>query len=341
MLEILQQVGIPVAGMTARAAEKMAMTLLAVADVSASTNWAQAKGRAEGHRVGTKDAIRFSNLHFDENISLGSYDDVKRKDLLFPENANLVVATNTAGQYVAPNDPTRKYSLEANFAALVRAFGTAQWPTLLAAFTASQPSLAEELNRTRGLIRVPVTLPNGTALVFEPGEHNELQRAIIEQFLALYAPHCQVLYVGDAINKSLYRLDDKLTELGFRALEHEDLPDVVAYDVERDWIFIIEAVHSFGAIGEVRVRELKRLMAGCPKEVVYVTAFLTRKAFQAWAAKIAWETEVWIASDPEHLIHFNGDKFLGPYKPGVQSSHRTNEVAEPHPPLLPPTPLGF
>ena len=341
MLEILQAVGVPVEKMTPRAAEKMAMTMLAIAGVSASAGWARAKGQSDGHRVGTKDAIRFSNLHFGESISLGSYDDVKRKDLLYPENANLVVATNTAGLYVATNNPTRKYSLEATFAALVRAFGTEQWPILLAAFQHAQPSLAEELNRARGLVRVPVALPDGTALVFEPGEHNELQRAIIENFLAIYAPHCRVLYVGDAVNKSLYRRDNELTELGFRALDHEDLPDVVAYDAARDWIFIVEAVHSFGAISEVRVRELKRLMTGCTKEVVYVTAFLNRKAFQSWAAKIAWETEVWIASDPEHLIHYNGDKFLGPYKPGLQSSTRNNEVAEPQTPLLPPTPLGF
>lgn len=194
---------------------------------------------------------------------------------------------------------------------------------MLTDFKERQPSLAEELNRARGLVRVPVKLPGIKDLDFEPGEHNELQKAIIEEFLPIYAPHCRVLYVGDAINKSLHRLDSELLALGFGALEHEDLPDIVAHDTERDWVFIVEAVHSFGAISEIRIRELRRLLAGCQKDVVYVTAFLTRKAFQSWAAKIAWETEVWIASDPEHLIHFNGDKFLGPYKPGVQSSTRS------------------
>jgi hypothetical protein len=29
--------------------------------------------------------------------------------------------------------------------------------------------------------------------------------------------------------------------------------------------------------------------------------------------KISWETEVWVADSPTHMIHFNGERFLGPY----------------------------
>ena len=328
MTFILDSVGIPVERMTERGLEKMAMTMLTIADVSSMDGWADAKGLNEGHRMGTKDAIRFSNQHFVEKISLGSYDDVKRKDLLYPEHSNLVLATNPEFQFVATNNPTRKYSLENNFADLVRHFGRPEWPDVLEAFKRIQPSLKEELNEARGLVRVPVRLPTGEELIFEPGEHNQLQKAIIEEFLALYVPHCEVLYVGDAIDKALYRQDNRLNELGFKDLAHEDLPDVVVYDSVRDWIFIIEAVHSFGAISDMRMREIKSLMSGCNKDVVYVTAFLDRKAFQSWSAKIAWETEVWIANAPEHLIHYNGDKFLGPHKPGIQSTVRAAATQE-------------
>ena len=27
---------------------------------------------------------------------------------------------------------------------------------------------------------------------------------------------------------------------------------------------------------------------------------------------INWDTEVWIAELPEHMIHLNGDQFMGP-----------------------------
>lgn len=324
MLTILQAVGIPLEHLTKRRAEKVAMAMLAVADVAPHSDWTNAKGFDERHRMGTKDIIKFRNQYFGEDESLGSYDDVKRKDLLLPEQAYLVFPVNPAFAYVATNVPNRKYTLEATFAALLRTYGTSKWTEALAAFRAARPSLAEEWQRKRGLERVPITLPNGEALPpFEPGEHNQLQKAIIEDFLTIYVPHAQVLYIADARNKKGYRLDDELKKLGFAALAHEDLPDILAYDSVRKWIFVIEAVHSYGAISEARVNEIKRLMIGCTKPVVYVTAFLTRKAFQARAAQIAWETEVWIAANPEHLIHFNGDKFLGPYKPGLQSSIRS------------------
>lgn len=323
MLDILQAVGVPLAGLTPRRAEKMALALLAVADIAPPASWSAAKGLAEQHRVGTKDIIAFRNQHFGENESRGSYDDVKRKDLLLPEQAYLVLPVSPAFAYVATNDPTRKYTLEPAFAALIRAYQTSGWAAVLAQFTAAYASLSEKLNQARGLVRVPIILPDGTALpTFGPGEHNQLQKAIIEDFLGIYVPAGQVLYIGDAENKNLHRLDADLSALGIATPGHEDLPDIIVYDPVREWVFIIEAVHSFGAISQERMHEIKHLLRGCLKDIVYVTAFLTREAFRPWAARIAWETEVWIAADPEHMIHFNGDRFLGPYKPGLQAQHR-------------------
>jgi hypothetical protein len=37
-----------------------------------------------------------------------------------------------------------------------------------------------------------------------------------------------------------------------------------------------------------------------------------------YLGEIAWETEVWVADAPSHLIHFNGERFLGPYDGGRQ-----------------------
>lgn len=329
MTFILDSVGIPMEGLSARRKEKMAMVMLAIADVSSMGGWAAAKGMAERHGVGTKDAIRFYNRHFCEETSITSYDDVKRKDLVLPENADLVLPTTAKGQAIGTNTPTRKYCLEDHFAQVVRAFGTPQWEEALNQFKQLQPSLKEKLNTARGLERVPVKLPNGQTLVFSPGGHNQLQKAIVEYFLSYFVPQAEVLYIGDSVVRDLYRLDARLEDLGFTELAHGDLPDVVVYDPVRDCIFIIEAVHSVGIIHDMRIREIKRLMSGCSKDVVYVTAFPDRKAFQSNAGKIAWETEVWIADNPEHMIHYNGDKFLGPHKPGVQSTVRRGGSPEP------------
>ena len=149
---------------------------------------------------------------------------------------------------------------------------------------------------------------------FSVGQHNLLQKLIIEEFLPRYGQNCQVLYVGDTAKKMLHLDEEKLKALAFFELSHNELPDIVAYNPQKNWLYLIEAVHSSGSISEVRMLELKELVRPCKAELIYVTAFLNRVEFRKWATEIAWESEVWIADNPDHLIHFNGDKFLGPYR---------------------------
>jgi len=47
--------------------------------------------------------------------------------------------------------------------------------------------------------------------------------------------------------------------------------------------------------------------------LIYVTAFLTRGDMAKYVADISWETEVWVGEDGTHLVHFDGERFLGPY----------------------------
>ena len=107
-------------------------------------------------------------------------------------------------------------------------------------------SLKEELEKTRELQKIPVTLPNGKSLDLSFGEHNTLQKAIIEVFLPLFGFGAEVLYVGDTNNKFLYIEEEKLKELNFFTLEHEELPDVIAYSKEKNLLYLIEAYHSTG-----------------------------------------------------------------------------------------------
>lgn len=165
----------------------------------------------------------------------------------------------------------------------------------------------------RNLPRFPVILPGGRKLVFSPGKHNELQRAVIEQFLPIYGHGAEVLYVGDAADKFLCLETERLRALQFFEIAHGELPDIIAYSAQKNWLYLIEAVHSFGPISPVRLLELQNLTRNCTPEIVFVTAFLHRNTFRKFAPEIAWETEVWIAEAPEHLIHFDGHRFLGPY----------------------------
>lgn len=108
---------------------------------------------------------------------------------------------------------------------------------------------------------------------------------------------------------------EELEKLNFFELSHNELPDIIAFSKKNNWLYLIEAVHSSGPMSETRVLELKKMLKDCKAELIFVTSFLTRAQFKKWMLDVAWETEVWIADNPDHLVHFNGHKFLGAYKP--------------------------
>ncbi len=310
-IDILAFVGIPIANQTERGLEKMAMAFLAVAGVT--EKWLDAKGFEEQRTLRSRDILRFYNANFEENLSDSSYDDIRRKDLKLLVLADLVVKSAN-NPTAATNDGTRGYALEPSFLDLVKSYKTPEWQNKLIVYLSGKTSLKDQLERKRNIVKVPVTLPGGKQLEFSTGQHNLLQKLIIEEFLPRFGQNAQVLYVGDAENKMLHLDKETLTELDFFELSHDELPDIVAYNAQKNWLYLIEAVHSSGPINEIRMLELKELTKKCKAEIVYVTAFLNRLTFRKWASDIAWESEAWIADNPDHLIHFNGDKFLGPYK---------------------------
>lgn len=312
-LYILSKLGIPLETSTPRELEKMAMAFLAVANVKRTSDWPKTQLRTGADVLKSRDIIDFINKHFEESISRGSYDDIRRKDLKMPVVSGIVVASANKPD-AARNDPTRGYSISPEYIGIVRQFGQAGWEETVDEFMEGKPTLSDRLAADRNLNQVPISLPDGKTIQFSPGEHNLLQKAIIEQFLPRYGYGAQVLYVGDTEKKFLIRDEAALKELSFFELNRGELPDVVAYSKAKNWLYLIEAVHSSGPISPLRLLELQRLTKKCTADIVYVTAFLDRQTFRKFAPDVAWETEVWIADAPDHLIHFDGDKFLGPYK---------------------------
>lgn len=307
-LSILEAVGIPFEGLAARRRVKMAKAFLSVAGMKPGMAWTQARA---DNRLHSRDIIRWMNEYLEENISSGSYDDIRRKDLLLPVEAGIVL--KSAGKEgAATNDGTRTYALSLEMAELLHEYGTPKWSVKIANFLAGRETLAEQLKRSRIQKRLPVTIGD-VQLYFGPGEHNELQKAIIEDFLPRFGHLAEVLYVGDTEDKLLFLQEDRLRQLGFFELSHDKLPDVLAYSQQKNWLFLIEAVHSANPISELRKRTLEQLTEACTADIVYVSTFLDRITFRKFVREIAWETEVWIAEAPDHLIHFNGDKFLGPH----------------------------
>lgn len=310
MLDVLDQVGVPIVG-TDRRKEKMAMACLAVGGIR--TSFSEVKSSNDDRFLKTRDIINFENENYSESISPGSYDDIRRKDLVFPVEAGVII--NSADvETQAVNNPTRGYALAPHFAELLINYGKNNWSNALQIYRQHSIRLAEELKRKKEMERIPVTIAPGVELKLSSGEHNVLQKKIIEEFLPAFGMGAELLYIGDTENKYLFLQEDKLKEIGFFKIKHEELPDVVAYSKEKNILFMIEAVHSAGPMSEVRVRKLLRQLKKCQANIVFVTAFLDKKTFRKWVVDIAWETEVWIAEAPEHMIHFNGYKFLEMHK---------------------------
>jgi len=136
-------------------------------------------------------------------------------------------------------------------------------------------------------------------------------RAIIEDFTANFAPESVLVYVGDTGEKCGYFDAKLLSELDVDS--HGTMSDVILYDAGRNRLFLIEAVTSHGPVDAKRHAELSRLFATAKAGLVYVSAFQSRSVMARYLCEIAWETVAWAADSPSHLIHFNGERFLGPY----------------------------
>lgn len=216
-----------------------------------------------------------------------------------------------------PNRPTNSgktvYQIEPAALELFRSFGSLEWNGKLKSYLTARNRIRKELLRERKLSRIPVRLPSGKTVTISPGGQNPLIKTVIEEFCPRFTPAGTIVYIGDAENKFLHLEADYLQKLGVVIPAPAKMPDVVVHDTKRNWLLLIEAVTSAGPVDGKRRKELKELFAGCIGGLVFVTAFSTREVMRSFLTQISWETEVWVAEDPEHLIHFDGERFLGPY----------------------------
>jgi len=227
-----------------------------------------------------------------------------------------------AGQFGWPQSryPTRvtnsgknAYRLTDAALAVVRRYGSGPaYQAEVADFKKRFGELSAAYRSARELHRVPLVLPDGKEVLLSAGAHNVLQAAIIREFGPRFAPGARVLYLGDTADKHVIMEAASLAGMGVTLAEHDKLPDVILHDHNRGWLFLIEAVTSHGPVSPKRHRELEAVFGKCRLGRVYVTAFLNMAAYRKYRGEIAWETEVWLADNADHLIHFNGHRFLGP-----------------------------
>lgn len=212
------------------------------------------------------------------------------------------------------NSPDTVYQIAPEARDLLKTHGSRIWAGKLAAWQAARQSLSQRYAKTRDLERIPVRICRNKKIELSPGAHSRLIKAIIEDFAPRFAPDSTLIYVGDTGKKWGYFDEAALNAFGVGHIDaHGKMPDVVLHFPERSWLLLVESVTSHGPVDGKRHEELSALFKASTAGLVFVTAFPDKATYKKYAADIAWETEVWIADAPEHMIHFNGSRFIGPY----------------------------
>lgn len=240
-------------------------------------------------------------------VSLGNYDDFRDHGII-PLCDNGVAMRNTKVIAKNLNGKDTAYCITEEFLRLLRSYGTMDWADELSRFKNWQTT-----NISQREDSINVNPAGGAGFTLHNDPHNLIQKQVIEIMLEKFAPGSQLVYTGDTETRAKFFDADLAKRLDLMPLFKEKMPDVVAWYPVKEWLFIIEAVTSTGHIGPSKKEHLEALLGNRKSNTVFVTAFLNRAAFHRFSHDIAWETEVWIANEPNHMIHFNGDRFLGPH----------------------------
>jgi adenine-specific DNA-methyltransferase len=304
-LAVLRALGLPKGQLN----ERSALSLLALLDLKPRSRWQDASAPL----MGITPIMEFFLEHYGKRYKPNTRETVRRQTVHQFLEAGLVTI-NPDDPLRPTNSPRSVYQIEPRALKVLRSYGSASWERQLKSYLAAVGSLQSRYSREREMRRVPLTLAKGKTVTLSPGGQNVLIEKIVTEFCERFAPGGRVIYVGDTDEKFAHFDRTCLKRLGVEIEAHGKMPDVVVYDGRKKWLLLIEAVTSHGPVSPKRRGELRRLFEAAKPGLVFVTAFLDRRAMVKHLGEISWESEVWVADAPGHLIHFDGQRFLGPYE---------------------------
>lgn len=298
--EFLKEIGMP----RAQLSDICCLSLLALAGLKPEMKWNEAINKW----IRIHDIIAFVNEFYGKQYAENSRETFRKQAMHHFRTAALIEDNREA-----TNSPNYRYRLTEEVLQLLRNFGLQSWDENISKFMINHEKLIDTYESKKKMTMMPVHI-NDSDLKFSPGKHNQLQKAIIEEFAPRFAPGARCLYVGDTTKKDLVRNTDKLHQLGIEITLHGKMPDVILYRADKNWIYFIESVTSVGPISPKRIIEISEMTKKVTAGKIFVTAFPDFATYKRFSESLAWDTEAWIADRPEHMIHMNGDKFMGPRK---------------------------
>lgn len=296
--KFLQTIGMPQTQQT----DICCYTILALANIKPNMSWASTSN--EWLRI--HDIIQFVNTFYDMNYAENSRETFRKQAL---HNFRTAALIEDNGKVT--NSPNYRYRLTQEIVKILRSTETSDREVLIRQFLCHHEKLINLYASKKKMTMMPVNI-NGKNFQFSIGKHNKMQKAILEEFAPRFAPYSECLYIGDTIKKDLVKNVKKLKNLGFEITLHDKMPDVVLYREDQNWIYFIESVTSVGPMNPKRILEIAEMTKDVIAGKIFITAFPDFKTYKKFAEELAWETEVWIAEMPEHMIHLNGDRFMGP-----------------------------
>lgn len=277
-------------------------SLLALLSLGRTSDWSAATG--EWLRI--HDILAFLRTNYRVRYAENSRETFRKEALHHFRTAALIEDNG-----MATNSPNYRYRITVEALALFRTFGSDGWDACCTAFLKTHQALREIYASKKRVAKVSVRV-GGIDYLLSTGSHNLLQKAVIEEFAPRFARGAKCLYLGDSSKRDLIKDVPELTEIGFAITVHDKMPDVVLYVPDKKWLYFVECVTSVGPMSPARIIELKEMTKNVSAGKIFITAFPDFKTYKKFADQIAWETEVWISEMPDHMVHLNGDRFMGP-----------------------------
>ncbi len=303
-MEVLAALGMPRAQLN----ERSALTLLALLQLEPNGSWEE----LGNGMIGVTPIMDWCRDVYGKEYAPNTRETFRRQTLHQFVDAGMVLY-NPDQPDRAVNSPKACYQIAPEILEILKHFGDKSWDSSLSGYLKVRPTLIQKYAMEREMQMIPLTLPDGTKVKLSAGVHSQLIKDIVTEFGPRFVPGAEVIYLGDTGAKEDFFNKGRLEELGVAVNRKGKLPDAVLYWEEKDWLILVESVTSHGPVDGKRHGELSKLFESSKPGLVYVTAFPDRKIMTKYLADISWETEVWTADAPTHMIHFNGDRFLGPH----------------------------
>ena len=288
-----------------RSNERSAMTFLALADVRPGTEWTTATNQMYTTRQ-IMDWIRDQmGVSYAPNTR-----ETIRRFTLHQFIAGGIVQYNADDPNRPTNSPRNNYRIVPPLLPVIRAIDTPEYPVMLNAFRSGIKTWNQQVAEEREMNR----MPDGTDMTLSAGGQNVLIKKMVEEFCPRFIPGGVVLYIDDTDKALGGVVDNVLQVLNIEIPEHGKAPDLIVWDKENNWVFMMEACSTHGPVDVIRKRELRSLFDDIRAPMVFVSCFPDRAVMRKYLADLAWETEAWCADTPDHMVHLDGIRFLGPYE---------------------------